>query len=285
MYFEEEHRVRVLSSCLSPLGLCLIQFHSPVARQAMVNLSLHQLDTVREIVVEEHDRGINLRNCPFTRMCWIMFLAFPLDFQTHDIISQAVGHFGMVISWTSNTRCKSRLLLRCKVTFVSRVPRSLLICEGSPVGDNGSSWSVPVFVLSSHQNDVWAADEDQIPPNGNPHPINGHFLNVNQNQNQNQGNPFPGFFENVGDLNNIQQENVNHGWEMPVQPPQQGNNAGWAPCLQQQGELVGENELMVVNNLADVAVANAVANGLMQHPDQPQESHSVSSEISAFFRA
>jgi hypothetical protein len=40
-----------------------------------------------------------------------------------------------------------------------------------------------------------------------------------------------------------------------------------------------------VNNLANIAVANAVANGLMQHPDQPQHSHSVSSDTEAFFRA
>lgn len=79
-YFEKEHGVRVQSSYLSPLGLCLIQFYSPVVRQAMINMSPHQLDAVREIVVEEHDRGINLRNCPFTRTCWVMFLAFPLDF-------------------------------------------------------------------------------------------------------------------------------------------------------------------------------------------------------------
>lgn len=127
-------------------------------------MSPHQLDVVCEIVVEEHDRGINLRNCHFTRTCWVMFLAFPLDFQTRDMISQAVGHFGAMVTWTSNTRCKSRLLLRCKVTLVTRILRSLLICEGSPVGDNGSSWSVPLFVLSSQQNDDWAGDEDQIPP-------------------------------------------------------------------------------------------------------------------------
>lgn len=79
-YFEEEHNVRIESNCLSPLGLCLIQFRSPVARQAMINLSPHQLDDVTEVIVEEHDRGINLRSCPFTRTCWIMFLAFSLDF-------------------------------------------------------------------------------------------------------------------------------------------------------------------------------------------------------------
>jgi len=122
-----------------------------------------------------------------------MFLAFSLDFQTRDIISQVVGHFGMVIMWTNNYRCKSRLLLRCKVTLVSRIPRSLLVCESNAVGDNGSSWSVPVFVLSSQQADELPVDEDQIPPNGNPHPVNAHFLNVNQSQ----GNQFPGFFEDV----------------------------------------------------------------------------------------
>ena len=143
--FEEERHVRVLSSCLSPLGLYLIQFHSPVARQAMVNLSPHQLDVVHEIVVQEHDRGINVRNCPFTRTCWVVFLAFPLDFQTRDIITQVVGHFGTIITWTSNSRCKSRLLLRCKVTLVSRIPRSLLVYEGNAgviMAPHGQSWSL-----------------------------------------------------------------------------------------------------------------------------------------------
>jgi hypothetical protein len=59
----------------------------------------------------------------------------------------------------------------------------------------------------------------------------------------------------------------------------------WEPWPQQDGELVAENELAEVQNLADAAVANAVAAGLMQHPDQPQDSHSVSSETNAFFRA
>lgn len=101
-----------------------------------------------------------------------------------------------MVTWTNNYRCKSRLLLRCKVTLVSRIPRSLLICEGSLVGENGSSWSIPIFILSSQLNDIGAGDEDQIPPNGNPHPVNGFFLNVNDNQ----GNQVPRFFEDVGTL-------------------------------------------------------------------------------------
>lgn len=190
----------------------------------MVNLSPLQLDDVREIVIEEHDRGLNWRNCPFTRTCWIMFLAFPLDFQTRDIISQAVGHFGTIITWTRNDRCKSRILLRCKVTFISRVPRSLLICEGNVAGDNGSSWSVPIYVLSSQHTDVLGGDEDQIPPNGNPHPENAHFLN----ENLNAGNQ--GFFEDVADLAEVQQGNVDQGWEVLSQP-QNNNNNGMGPWL------------------------------------------------------
>lgn len=105
------------------------------------------------------------------------------------------------------------------------------------------------------------------------------------NGNGNHGNQFPGFFEDVGDLEQIQQENVVRGWEMQPNPPQHVNNNGGGPWMQQEGELVAENELAAVNNLANAAVANAVANGLMQHPDQPQHSYSVSSETSAFYRA
>jgi hypothetical protein len=45
---------------------------------------------------------------------------------------------------------------------------------------------------------------------------------------------------------------------------------------------VGDNELNLVNNLANQVVVTAVENGLMQHPELPQDSSSVSSEATAF---
>jgi hypothetical protein len=48
---------------------------------------------------------------------------------------------------------------------------------------------------------------------------------------------------------------------------------------------VEENEVELINNLADIAIADAVGNGLMQHPEQPQDSSSVSSGTQDFFRA
>lgn len=38
-YFEEVHHVRIVSACPSPLGLCLLQFRSVIAKQSMINLS------------------------------------------------------------------------------------------------------------------------------------------------------------------------------------------------------------------------------------------------------
>jgi hypothetical protein len=161
--------VRFRSCCPSPLGLCLAQFPLAIARQAMINLSPHHIGNGRVLV--ERDRGINLRNSSFSRTCWVMFLAFPLDFQTREILQQAVGLFGSVVTWTDNTRFRSRILLRCRVTFVRRIPRSIVISESGTVADGGHSWTVPVFVLDSNPNDVLPVDEDPIPPNGNPHPV------------------------------------------------------------------------------------------------------------------
>jgi hypothetical protein len=49
--------------------------------------------------------------------------------------------------------------------------------------------------------------------------------------------------------------------------------------------VVDENKVDLINNLADFAVAEAVANGLIQHPEHPQDSSLVSSGTQAFFRA
>jgi anti-sigma28 factor (negative regulator of flagellin synthesis) len=93
-----------------------------------------------------------------------------------------------------------------------------------------------------------------------------------------------GHFEDVGDLQDVQQANIDQGWQVPS-PPHPAQNDGWDEWPQQEGELVGDNELNLVNNLANQVVVNAVENGLMQHPDMAQDSSSVSSEATTFFRA
>jgi hypothetical protein len=152
------------------------------------------------------------------------------------------------------------------------MPRSIVISESGTVADGGHSWTVPVFVLDSNPNDVRTGDEDLIPPNGNPHPRIHQQMDVDHQEH----------FEDVGDLQEVQQANLDQGWQIPS-PPHPAQNDGWDEWPQQEGELVGDNELNLVNNLANQVVVNAVENGLMQHPEMSQDSSSVSSEATAFF--
>jgi hypothetical protein len=174
----------------------------------MINLSPHILPGGREIFLEKHDNGINLRACPFSRTGWIMFLCFPLDYQTKGYIEQVVNYFGTVLTWTSNSNCKSRVLVRCSVLHTNKIPRSVLVCKPAVVGGAGLSWTVPVFVLNSQNNEPILGDEDPIPEDGNPHPFPGPQL-------ENQHNDY---WENVQDLNDIEHANVDEGWEPPLLP-------------------------------------------------------------------
>jgi hypothetical protein len=73
---------------------------------------------------------------------------------------------------------------------------------------------------------------------------------------------------------------VNHGWEQPPPLHPQNNNQGWGQWIQQEGELVAENELAAVDQMAKAAVVN-----MMQHPEHPQHNTPVNSETREFFRA
>lgn len=159
----------------------------------MINLGPHILPKGREITLEHHDRGLNLRDCPFARTCWVLFLCFPLDFQSRNYIEQAVNIFGTVLTWTNNDNYKSRVLVRCSVLHVSKIPRSVIVCKPRLVGGAGQSWLVPVFVLNSQNNDQLPADEDPIPQDGNPHPLPEQQQNLQHD-----------FWENVQDLQDVE---------------------------------------------------------------------------------
>lgn len=95
---------------------------------------------------------------------------------------------------------------------------------------------------------------------------------------------FPGMFEVAGDLQDVQQANEDQGWEVPPPPVPPVQDIGCEPRPRQEGEIVEENELEMVNNLANIAV-NVMAARPMQHPDFPQDSYTVSSNANSFFRA
>jgi hypothetical protein len=220
-FLEEVQHAVVRSCCLSPLGLCLVQFSSSLEWQIMISRSPMQLDEVREIAVVEHDRGLTFTvvhsHVPVESCFW----HFHWFSDVRDYLASRL--FGSIANSIDNVICRSRIILRCEVTMVSRIPKSIIISEGNAMGDHGNSWTVPIFVLNSNPNDVMAGDEDPIPVNGNPHPEHPQ-----QNADEDFGNQFLGIFQAVQDLNEIQQENVNHGWEQPP-PLTAAHLDGWNP--------------------------------------------------------
>lgn len=179
-FVQEHFPVRIMSSFLSPLGLGLLEFGSSVQRQSMTDISPFDFDDISVLRVVKHDEAGNLRACPYTRECWIMFLAFPLDYQREEFVDATVATFGRRLHWHQGPN-KSRTLVRCLVLAPKRVPRSLVVSQGTTLGGMGRSWTVPTFILGGHLPDVMPTDEDPIPGDGNPHPAHGAPLAGNPN--------------------------------------------------------------------------------------------------------
>ncbi|CAN6359072.1 unnamed protein product [Urochloa humidicola] len=176
---QQDFPVRVVSSFPSPLGLGLFQFENPVQRQTLLDASPIQFGH-GWLRVQKHDEARNFRACPYIRQCWIMFLAFPLDYQTLDFIRAAVAPFGRLIHWFEGPN-KSRVLTQCLVLSPDRVPRSVVVSQGTMLGGNGRSWSVPVYILGGHFPDAFPPNKDPVPVDGNPHPMYGAVNHGNPN--------------------------------------------------------------------------------------------------------
>jgi hypothetical protein len=214
-FLEEQFPVRILSAFPSPLGLGLFQFENPIQRNSLIAASPipfgHGL-----IRVCKHDGARNLRACVYNRDCWIMFLAFPLDYQTVNFIRAAVAPFGRLIQWFEGPN-KSRVLIRCLVLTPERIPTSVIVSQGTMLGGNGRSWSVPVFILGGNFPDAFPGDEDPVPANGIPHPVHGNVLHGNPNAQQHWHRDFVGAAQGVQNdlgLNNEQMEQAQEDLQM-----------------------------------------------------------------------
>lgn len=112
----------------------------------MLDISPIDVNEGTALRIVKHDEAINLRSCPYTRECWVMFLAFPLDYQNEGFMKVVVTPFGRMLNWHQGPN-KSRLLVHCLLIAPERVPRSVVISQGTSIGGNGRSWSVPTYIL------------------------------------------------------------------------------------------------------------------------------------------
>jgi hypothetical protein len=171
-FLEHNFHVDVVSSFPSPLGLGLFRFANPVQREELLDASPINFGQWVMSVHKHDEAPRNFRTCNYIRESWIMFLAFPLDYQTQDFIQAAVAPFGRLIRWFEGPN-KSRVIARCLLLSPDRVPRSMVVSQGTMLGGAGRSWTVPVFILNGNFPDGFPHDEDQVPVDGNPHPVHG----------------------------------------------------------------------------------------------------------------
>lgn len=139
VYLQEVVGVAVLSACFSPFGVGLFQFASVIVRDSLVLGNPYELDPHHSLRLIKHDEAHNLRNCNFNRICWILFLGFPLDYQSPQFIISVVAPYGKVLQYQDNGNFKSRVLVKVLAVDVSQIPRSLLVTRSTELGGNRRS--------------------------------------------------------------------------------------------------------------------------------------------------
>jgi hypothetical protein len=105
-----------------------------------------------------------------------MFLGMHPDYRNNLDIANAVSTFGQFHSWNHNDPIKERALVYASFPSPQLVPRDVVFGKFGTVGGVRESWTAPVFILTADFADVLPADEDQMPLDGNPHPLPGALL-------------------------------------------------------------------------------------------------------------
>jgi hypothetical protein len=99
-----------------------------------------------------------------------MLLGYPLDYRNLVHIDQAVASFGKMITWHNNGRDLGYILVKCLYNDPQTIPRSLVLKKGGIEG-TGWNWMVLVYILHGEHRNGWLADMDDLPLDGNPHPL------------------------------------------------------------------------------------------------------------------
>jgi hypothetical protein len=77
-YFINEVNHKVISSCLHPLGVGLLELETSMHQDSLLAGNIHEIDGV-QIIIMRHDYGRNHRSSPYTRYGWIIMLGYLLD--------------------------------------------------------------------------------------------------------------------------------------------------------------------------------------------------------------
>ena len=112
-----------------------------------------------------------MRQCPFYYVAWVLFLEFPMDYQTDHYINKVVSCFGKLDLWHRPGQNKERVLVRVIISNIAQVPHSLVNKRIGTLPGMARSWAGPMYVLNGRNGITkLVGNEDEAPPmNAYPH--------------------------------------------------------------------------------------------------------------------
>lgn len=181
-------------------------------RDKLVSDSPHVFGDIM-ISFAKHNEGRNWRRVYFNRLCWILILGVPLDYQTTDDLATSISKWGKLIAWENDPREKGRIIAKVRVTQLPDIPKSIRWSEGERFEED--CWASSVEIIHQEILGGGPIDEDPVPPpDEDPHPIPQQSFNGNNNVEDNQEN-------NDEDLDEWEQDGhwalqqPNNNWEHP----------------------------------------------------------------------
>jgi hypothetical protein len=239
-------RLLVESIHKHPLGIGLFQVETEYHRDLLLVDNPYEIDGVLVRFIR-HDHDINRRSFEYSRLWWIFILGYPLEYKTLEHIDQVVATFGKMVSWHNNPNAKGFVLVKRLYNGIDAVLRSIVMGQGNLDG-RGWCWSIPIYVLNWKHPDEFIEPIDDLPPDGNPHP-----MPPPQNQNLNEG----AIAENLVNelLPDLQEDPI---WNTTIQDEDHhAHNEGWSQWNQKQNEVqphpkVVQEEVQVPSDVSGV---------------------------------
>jgi hypothetical protein len=159
----------------SIFGLGFFRLRSPAARAALVAHVPYQVQNGVFVRFVNHDDRDNHRAVQGFRSGWLMFLAIPLDFRNEYDISNAIATFGRFHHWHQDENMVERTLVYASFPSPALVPRDVVFGDYATIGGVRESWTAVCYILTADFADMLPHDEDQMPVDGNPHPLPGQL--------------------------------------------------------------------------------------------------------------
>jgi hypothetical protein len=165
----------VVTSQPSLFGVGLYQMSSPNSVNELVHHGQYQIQNRLLRFVHVGEAPQNHRAALGFLRGWLMFLGVHPDYRNDFDIAQAVATFGQYHTWNSNDPVKDRVLVYASFPSPQLVPRDVVFGKFATVGGAKESWTAPVYILTVEFAEALPADEDQMPPDGNPHTFQGEL--------------------------------------------------------------------------------------------------------------